>query len=192
MTPTKAPTKKAKSKAKRPAATAGTKAKSGSNSRAAGSRPKAKANAPSSRNSTRNGTSAHGASAALKSARGTIDDAGKKAAAAAATTGKAASKAKVPLIAGGAALVGAASGIAITAARAKNTKVLGMSVPKTKVKISSKDLAKAADRVAGAGEQIGRVSTGIREIQGRNGADGGDGRARSPIEVVIQGLTRRH
>jgi len=190
MTPTKAPTKKAKSKAKRPTATASTKAKSGSNSRAGSSRPKATAS--SSRNSTRNGTSAQGAGAAIKSARGTIDDAGKKAAAAASATGKAANKAKVPLIAGGAALVGAASGIALTAARSKNTKVLGMSVPKTKVKISSKDLAKAADRVAGAGEQIGRLSTGIREIQGRNGADGGEGRARSPIEVVIQGLTRRH
>lgn len=185
MAQTKTSAKKAKTK--RPAATAGTKSKAAGNSRSSSSRPKA--NVSSQRGGARNGSSAQSAGATIKAARDTVDDAGRKAASA---TGKAASKAKVPLIAGGAALVGAASGIAITAARSKNTKVLGMSLPKTRVKISSKDLAKAADRVAGAGEQIGRVSTGIREIQGQNGAGRGEGRPRSPIEVVIQGLTRRH
>jgi hypothetical protein len=81
--------------------------------------------------------------------------------------------------------------MALNSSRSKGTKVLGLTMPKTKVKIRSKDLVKAADRVAGAGEQIGRVSTGFRELQGTRDSNG-NGHHRSPIEVLIQGLTRRH
>jgi len=116
-----------------------------------------------------------------------VGDAGQRAGHA---TAKAASKAKIPLIAGGAALVGAASGAAIAAARSRGSKVLGVPMPKTKVKIRTKDLARTADRVASAGEQIGRLSTGLRELQG-TGHSNGNSRHRSPIEVVLQGLTRR-
>jgi hypothetical protein len=59
------------------------------------------------------------------------------------------------------------------------------------VKIRSKDLLESADRVARAGEQIGRLSTGLREIQGTSDSTAGKGDGRSPIEVVLQGLTRR-
>jgi hypothetical protein len=62
-------------------------------------------------------------------------------------------------------------------------------MPKTKAKISSKDVVKSADKVARAGEKIGRLSTGFREIQGTS--DLSNGNDRSPIEVVLQGLTRR-
>ena len=123
----------------------------------------------------------------VSAVRETVGDAGQKAGHA---TAKAASKAKIPLIAGGAALVGAASGIALTAARSKGSKILGVQVPKTKVKIRTKDLARTADRVASAGEQIGRLSTGLRELQGTSGSNS-NGQQRSPIEVLLQGLTRR-
>jgi hypothetical protein len=184
MAQTKSATKK--SKAKSGTSGSGSKAKPGSRSKA--SKPRSKAGAPSSRASSRNGSS-KGGSGAIESAREAVGDAGQKAGKAAT---EAASKAKVPLIAGGAALVGAAGGFALNAARSNGSKVLGVKMPKARVKVSSKDLVKAADRVASAGEQIGRVSTGIRELQGTSDADHGNGLHRSPIEVLIQGLTRRH
>ena len=183
MAQTKSPTRK--SKAKRGGSGSGSKPKSSSSPKARKSRSKASSSSP--RASSRNGSSKV-VPDGIKSAREAVEDAGQKAGKA---TTKVASKAKVPLIAGGAALVGAASGIALNAARSHSTKVLGVKMPKTKVKVSSKDLARAADRVASAGEQIGRLSTGIREIQGTSDADHGNGRHRSPIEVVIQSLTRR-
>ena len=184
MAETKAASKSStkKTKAKSRTAAKGSKARS-SNGKAKTSKPRAKASSTASR-SNGNGT-AESVTAGIQSAREAVGDAGKKA-------GSAASKAKVPLIAGGAALVGAAGGIALNAARSNSSKVLGVKVAKPKVKIKSKDLARAADRVAGAGEQIGRLSTGIRELQGTSEGDRGNGRHRSPIEVVIQGLTRRH
>lgn len=185
MAQTKSPTKK--TKAKSSGSGNGSKAKSSSRSKASKSRSKARTSAP--RASSRNGASKVASADGIKSAREAVEDAGQKAGKA---TSKAASKAKVPLIAGGAALAGAAGGIALNAARSNSSKVMGVKMPKPKVKVSSKDLARAADRVASAGEQIGRLSTGIRELQGTSDADHGNGRHRSPIEVVIQGLTRRH
>jgi hypothetical protein len=193
MATTKTPT--SKSKAKRTKSSSGSKAKAASNgSKASSSRPKrsssrSKNGAPAARGSSGNGASSHGVVDELKAARDTVEDVGKKAAS---TTGKAVSKAKVPLIASGAALAGVAGGLALNSTRSKGSRVLGVKMPKTKVKIRSKDLVKAADRVAGAGEQIGRVSTGFRELQGTSDSDHGNGRHRSPLEVVIEGLTRRH
>ena len=66
-----------------------------------------------------------------------------------------------------------------------------MKLPKTTMKIKSKDLVKGADRVARAGEQIGQLSSGFREMQGSGGSHNGNGANRSPIEVLIQGLTHR-
>ncbi len=150
------------------------KARSSASSRAKAKRPAAQSH------------STNGVSGGAKAVRETIGDAGQKAGR---VTGEAASKAKIPLIAGGAAVVGAASGLALAASRSHGKKVLGMRLPRTKVKIRSKDLVKGADKVARAGEQIGRLSTGLREIQGTSGSS--NGHDRSPIEVVLQGLTRR-
>jgi hypothetical protein len=148
-------------------------------------RPKAKR--PVSRSGSSNGSS-NKVSEGAKAVRESLGDVGQKAGRA---TSVAAGKAKIPLIAGGAAAVGAASGLALAASRSRHGKVLGMRMPKAKLKIRSKDLLKSADRVARAGEQVGRLSTGIREIQGTSGPSNGNGGDRSPIEVVLQGLTRR-
>jgi hypothetical protein len=181
MAQTKSTTKKSGNKR---AASAGASKKGAAKTKTKAAKSRSKASSTAARASSGNGSS-KGVSGGIDAAREAIEDVGQKA-------GKATSKAKVPLIAGGAALVGAASGVALNAARSNGSKVLGVKMPKTKVKISTKDLAKAADRVAGAGEQIGRLSTGIRELQGTSDGDRGNGRHRSPIEVVIQGLTRRH
>jgi hypothetical protein len=138
-------------------------------------------------------SSGNGSSSGVQAVRDTVAEVGHKAGHATSETaskaGQAASKAKVPLIAGGAALAGAvASGVALSAARSKKGKVLGVKMPKTKMKFETKDLVKTADRVASAGEQIGRVSAGVR--RGTNSSNGADDH-RSPIEVLIQGLTRR-
>lgn len=124
-----------------------------------------------------------GAQEGVEDAGQTVADAGKKAGKVA---GEAVSKAKVPLLAGGAALVGAAGGLALSRSTGVG-KAIGAKPRRVKVKIDTKDLARTADRVASAGEQIGRLSTGVRQIPGVAQENG----HRSPIEVLIQGLTRR-
>jgi hypothetical protein len=129
----------------------------------------------------------NGPPSSIKAVRDAIGDAGEKAGHA---TSQVASKGKIPLIAGGAALVGAASGIALNAARSGSGTVLGMKVPKRKrVKIRSKDLAKTANDLATFGERVGAFSTGLRHAQEVSG--NGDGMRNSPLEVLLQGLTRR-
>ena len=129
----------------------------------------------------------NGASGGIKSVRDAIGDAGEKAGHA---TSQVASKGKIPLIAGGAALAGAAGGMALNAARSGGGKVLGMNVPKRKrVKISSKDLVKTANNLASFGEQVGAISAGLRNAQELSSND--NGVHNSPLEVLLQGLTRR-
>jgi hypothetical protein len=67
-----------------------------------------------------------------------------------------------------------------------------MKVPKRKrVKIRSKDLAKTANDIASFGERVGALSTGLRHAQEVSGSGNGDGTRNSPLEVLLQGLTRR-
>lgn len=177
----------AETKTSRPKRSGGSKAtkRSSSSAKKSSSKSRARGKRPTSQRPSSSGSS-NGVSKGVKAVRDTVEDAGQKAGRA---SSQAASKAKIPLIAGGAAVVGAASGLALAASRSHRSKVLGMKMPKTKVKIRSKDLVKSADRVARAGEQIGRLSTGLREIQGTSGPSNGSDR--SPIEVLLQGLTNR-
>jgi hypothetical protein len=91
-----------------------------------------------------------------------------------------ASKAKVPLVAGGAALAGAAGGIALGAHQAHRRRGLGG--------IDSDELAKAARKVGDLGVQVGEIAFEVRRARE---ASNGNVR-RSPVEVVLQGLTARH
>jgi hypothetical protein len=95
--------------------------------------------------------------------------------------GRAASKAKVPLLAGGAALAGAAGGLALGSRQAHHKSRLGG--------VSSKDLAKAARKAGNVGAQVGEVALEVRRA--RDSANGNGKTHRSPIEVVLQGLTSR-
>jgi len=149
--PKRAPSTKAK---KRPA----------SKPRVTASRPKASASksAPSK------------PQAVLESVEETAKDAGSKVAGAA-------GKAKVPLLAGGAALAAGAGGLALGARQAHRKSGLGG--------ISSKDVAKAARKVGDVGAQVGEVALEVRRARQ---ATNGNGKVhRSPIEVVLQSLTQR-
>jgi hypothetical protein len=112
--------------------------------------------------------------AAGESVEETAKDAGRK-------VGRAASKAKVPLVAGGAALAGAAGGIAALTAR-QNHRHRGLGG------VNSKDLKKAARKASDVGAQMGEIALEVRRARERTN---GNGAHRSPIEVVLQGLTSR-
>jgi hypothetical protein len=100
----------------------------------------------------------------------------------------AASKAKLPLVAGGAALAGAAGGIALAATKqARKSGVAKALARRPKVKIKSGDVAKAAKEVGNFSAQMGELTNEIRRAR-----ESGNGKKhRSPIEVVLKGLTAR-
>ena len=127
--------------------------------------------------------SSNGAQGDAKAIRDAVSSAGKEA-------GQAVSKAKIPLLAGGAALAGTVGGVVIGSTRSGG-KVLGISLPKPKrVKIRSKDLAKAAKGVGRFGENVGELTAEFRRV--REGlAGGGDGKQNSPLEILLKGLTTR-
>lgn len=100
---------------------------------------------------------------------------------------QAASKAKVPLMAGGAALVGAAGGMAYGASHSGG-RVLGVKMPRPKrVQLRSRDLRKAARDVGTFGDQVGQLAGELR----RTREEGDGGSHASPIEVLLRGLTTR-
>jgi hypothetical protein len=113
--------------------------------------------------------------------------------------GTAAHKAKGPAVAGGAALAGLAGGLAI-ATRGRRRRVLGVPVPgsaRPLIKITTprrrtrkgvgRDLMKAAGEVGSAGRQAGEVANEIRLVRQQLDSN----RRRSPVEVVLEGLTAR-
>jgi len=102
--------------------------------------------------------------------------------------GGAVSKAKVPLMAGGAALAGAAGGLMLGARQARRNGPAARALSRRpQVKVRSQDLAKAAKEVGSFGAQMGRLATELQQT--REAA--GNGKHRSPVEVVLEGLTRR-
>ncbi|HWM55753.1 MAG TPA: hypothetical protein VNO20_10235 [Solirubrobacterales bacterium] len=121
----------------------------------------------------------------------TAKDAGKTVGSAGKTVGKAASKAKTPLLAGGAAIAGAAGGMALNAMRSRHShahKVLGMKMLQPKrVKLRSRDVARAAKEVGSFGQHVGELATELRHAR----EESGNGKHRSPVEVVLDGLTAR-
>jgi hypothetical protein len=109
--------------------------------------------------------------------------------------GKVASKAKVPLVAGGAVVAGAAGGMALASSRKARKSGIGAALTrKPKVKIKSKDLKKAAQSVGSAAKEVGNFSAqvGVLANELQEARESGNGKKhRSPIEVVLQGLTAR-
>jgi len=112
--------------------------------------------------------------------------------------GGAARKAKGPALAGGAALAGLAGGLAVAGSRGPK-RVLGVPVPGTasplvKVKVPrrtrsrvGKDLIKASREVGTVGRQVGELTSEMRQVREHLDST----KRRSPIEVVLQGLTAR-
>jgi hypothetical protein len=104
--------------------------------------------------------------------------------------GGAMSKAKVPLLAGGAALAGAAGGLALGTRQARRGGIGARALSRRpQVKVRSQDLAKAAKEVGSFGAQVGRLASELH--QAREATKNGSGAHRSPVEVVLDGLTAR-
>jgi hypothetical protein len=119
---------------------------------------------------------------AVGSAGHVVGNAGKEA-------GHAVSKARIPLLAGGAAVVGTVGGIALGASRSGD-KMLGVKLPKPKrVKLRSKDLSRVAKEVGRFGENVGELTSELKHA--REGLANGEGKHNSPIEVLLNGLTSR-
>jgi hypothetical protein len=176
-----AETKKAQAKRSKPKASAPSKTKktdrtskpqSSARSRTA-SRPKKR---PQSK--TKRAPAIKSASNKPQAVLGTIEETAKDAGG---KVAGAVSKAKVPLMAGGAALVGAAGGIALGAHQVHRKSGLG--------KVRSKDLARAARKAGDIGAQVGEVALEVRRA--RESTNGNGKVHRSPVEVVLQGLTSR-
>jgi hypothetical protein len=173
-------TKRAKGSGKTKASGNGAKAKAASKPKAT-KRPRPGRSSNGSKATSDNGVS-NGIEGGAKAARDAVRSAGKDAA-------HVASKAKVPLLAGGAALVGTVGGVVIGSTRSGD-KVLGISLPKRKrARIRSKDLAKAAKEVGRFGDNVGELGAELRRV--RQGLANHDERQNSPLEVLLKGLTTR-
>jgi hypothetical protein len=85
-----------------------------------------------------------------------------------------ASKAKVPLIAGGTAIVGAAAGVVLKdrlgASKSKNplNRLGGMSMPKSVAKLDLDTVKSAADRVSAYGQQASDIAGAIEKTRKKN------------------------
>ncbi|HEX7059711.1 MAG TPA: hypothetical protein VF176_07675 [Solirubrobacterales bacterium] len=81
--------------------------------------------------------------------------------------------------------------MAIGAMRSRHShshKVLGLKVPQGKrVKIRSRDVAKAAKEVGVFSQNVGELAMELRHAR----EESGNGKHRSPVEVVLDGLTAR-
>lgn len=184
MATTKAkPKKRSTSKAKPTSKSSKPKA-SKAKPKSASSKARSSSNGASSKPRSNGSSSKHSNVEAVKHA---VEGAGDKAKSAGKSVGKAASKAKVPLVAGGAALAGAAGGMALAASKKGRKSGLGKAVARRpKIKVDSKDVAKAAKGVGNFSAQVSEIAGGLETA-----ASGRNGKHRSPIEVVLQGLTAR-
>jgi hypothetical protein len=159
------------------------------------SRAKAKSRPKSKATTSRNGTSQvdtvrHSVEDKAKDARESLSGAVDKAGDVASKAGDVASKAKIPLLAGGAALAGAAGGIALATTRNGHGRAtLARAMRKPRIKLDSDDIAKAAKQVGKFSAQVGELAGGVQRASESTNGDGQH--RRSPIEVVLQGLTAR-
>ena len=102
--------------------------------------------------------------------------------------GQAAVKVKGPAIAGGAALAGLAGGLALAGTRVRSRKVLGVPVPRrSRLTKTGKSLGQVAGQVGSASRQLAVLTEEVRRA--REQADKAD--RRSPVEVLLSGLTNR-
>ena len=178
-TKTRSSSERASSKKKR------SKPRKSSTTRKSGTKSTRRRKAPS----PSNGAAAKNGAGTAKKARNAVESTAKQAGSAVSdaghSVGKAARKAKTPLIASGAAVAGAAGGLALGARAAHKSKALR----RPKVKIRSQDLARAARDVGQFGMDVSQLAGELRK--NREAANGS--RHRSPVEVVLDGLThRRH
>jgi hypothetical protein len=159
-----------------------TKARASSRSSSKGRGGSAKAKSKSSPGKSNGQARAQSAQQAVEK---TAKEASRTAKEAGQSVGRAANRAKVPLIASGAALMGAAGGLAV-GARSQRAKGIARALQRRpKVKVSSRDMASAAKEVGAFGTQMGRLADELRS------ARESDSKHRSPVEILLEGLTAR-
>jgi hypothetical protein len=101
-----------------------------------------------------------------------------------------AKKLKTPLIATGTGLAGVAAGIALT--RQKNKGISGIHLPSRGTKrATTKGLGEAAKNIGMLAERTGKVAQQVRVASEAIGGGGTPRKSKSPIEVVLEGLTSR-
>lgn len=126
----------------------------------------------------------------MEAVRDTMEEkaksAGKSVGSAGKTVGKVAGKAKLPLVASGAALAGVAGGVALAASRKGHHGIAG-ALRRPKIKVDTGDVARVAKEVGSFSTQVGALAG---ELQ-RNREAANNGKHRSPIEVALHGLTAR-
>ncbi len=167
QTKTRSPAKRSQGSKKSQAHSRGSTAKSRSRGSTAKSRAKSKSSKPKSTARKSNGSGP--VDSAKKTVEHTAKDAGQ-------AVGRAASSARVPLMAAGAALVGAAGGVALGSHQARRHS-----------RVKSRDVARAAKEIGSFGAHVGELAS---QLQSAREASNG-GKHRSPIEVVLEGLTAR-
>jgi hypothetical protein len=142
--------------------------------------------AKSSRSSSKRNTSRSRASSARRGASSSNDKG--TVAAARDAVGSAAKNVKTPAIAAGAGLAGLAAGIALTRDRRK--RVLGVPLPRgSATRGAAKDLAEVAKSAGALAERTGQVAEQVRVVS--EALSQKDSPRRSPVEVLLEGLTRR-
>ncbi len=179
---------------------ASAKTKSSSSRSKPASRSKPTARSGSRSRSGGNGASSAKAKAAASSAKDTAKDTASSAKETASSVKKTAAKAAGPAIAIGAAAAGVAGGVLLRG-RMRRRKVLGVPLPHSRGGIDAKSIAKA---VGNASESFARTSKTLSRDIERAGEQaerigrilGGEERPdkgghRSPVEVVLDGLTHR-
>jgi hypothetical protein len=108
------------------------------------------------------------------------------------TVASTAKRLKAPAIAAGVGLAGLAGGIAL--GRAKNKKGFHIPLPgRTAAKGTSNKLSSAAKNVGAVAERTGQIAERVRlaseAVAGKDGKNTAP--RRSPVEVLLEGLTRR-
>jgi hypothetical protein len=100
-----------------------------------------------------------------------------------------AKKLKTPLIATGTGLAGVAAGVALTQ---KNKGISGIHLPSRGTRrATTKGLGEAAKNIGMLAERTGKVAQQVRVASEAIGEGGAPRKSRSPIEVVLEGLTSR-
>jgi hypothetical protein len=167
-----------------------TRARAGSSRRRRSSRSGSRArqrrsSGAAARRSRRPSASRSNGAGRIESARKTATDATKSVGR---TIGNTTSKAKLPALASGAAIAGLAGGVALGARGRSRRKLMGVPLPRRSVlKASTKNLASSAQNAARFGEQLAELTTEVKRT--REAVQGGE--KRSPVEVVLEGLTHR-
>lgn len=143
------------------------------------------------RSSATNASSKRSSSSSKNPVADVADSTRQGAKSAGSTLGGIVEKAKVPALAVSAGLVGLAGGVALTS-RNSRKRILGVPMPtKSGTQAVSKNLADAAKDVGSFGEGVGSLAAEIRRVREGLAAEGDTQKHPSPIEVVLQGLTRR-